>query len=246
MQLPKIHIELSHISTAQWILVAIFLGLFFVASIVHLLFAYLEKERERKITKCPGTLFLALAVVAFAPHEWLVYCGILCGLVGDFFLIWKKKKKFLALGSLAFFAGHVFYIVRLTQFSLPGMGDYSWAYFFAWAVAVIIFLCAFYALGKKIIGHGKLATALMFYLAILGSLIIWSIIGCCIDYHFAFLFITALGAVTFLVSDSLIGYTMFTKDIKRRDFFIMATYLVAQLLVSSGLLLTAITTVTIA
>ncbi|MCQ2742515.1 MAG: lysoplasmalogenase [Bacilli bacterium] len=246
MQLPKIHIDFGHISNVQWVFVWIFLGLFLVTSIINLVFAYLEKEKERKITKCPCTLSLAFAVIAFAPSEWLIYCGLFAGLVGDFFLIWKKKKRYLALGSLAFFIGHVFYIIRLAQFSLPGMGDYSWAYFSAWVVAAIIFLCAFYALGKKIIGHGKLATALMFYLAILGSLIIWSIIGCCIDYHFAFLFITALGAITFLVSDSLIGYTMFTKDIKRRDFFIMATYLVAQLLVVSGMLLTAITTVTVA
>ena len=45
-----------------------------------------------------------------------------------------------------------------------------------------------------------------------------------------------IGNVLFFASDIILSISMFFKDFKRRDFYIMSTYLAAQTLMSLGLL----------
>ena len=45
-----------------------------------------------------------------------------------------------------------------------------------------------------------------------------------------------IGNGLFLISDIILSISMFFKDFKRRDFYIMGTYLAAQTLMSLGLL----------
>jgi hypothetical protein len=47
-----------------------------------------------------------------------------------------------------------------------------------------------------------------------------------------------IGLVLFIISDSFLTYTMFIKDVKRRDFYIMFTYLAAQVLFLVGIIST--------
>ena len=43
--------------------------------------------------------------------------------------------------------------------------------------------------------------------------------------------IIALGYILFMFSDSFLLYTSYVKDVKRRDFYIMLTYLLGQLFI---------------
>ena len=56
-----------------------------------------------------------------------------------------------------------------------------------------------------------------------------------VDSKSPFAILIGIGNVLFLVSDVLIFVSMFIKDFKRRDFYIMITYLIAQTLMSIGL-----------
>jgi hypothetical protein len=47
-----------------------------------------------------------------------------------------------------------------------------------------------------------------------------------------------IGLVLFIISDTFLTYTMFIKDVKRRDFYIMFTYLAAQVLFLVGIIST--------
>lgn len=46
-----------------------------------------------------------------------------------------------------------------------------------------------------------------------------------------------IGVIIFILSDSILSFTTFILDIKRRDFYIMLTYLIAQSLIAINLVM---------
>ena len=54
----------------------------------------------------------------------------------------------------------------------------------------------------------------------------------------SYMFLTLIGAVVFIVSDSILVWTHFGHKFKRYDFYIMLTYLIAEFLIVSGFILT--------
>lgn len=77
---------------------SIYLVLFLLYSAVQLLAAGWEKDRLRKISKpfCVFVLFFA-ALMTF-PTRWALYLGLLCGMIGDIFLIFTDNKTCVGLG----------------------------------------------------------------------------------------------------------------------------------------------------
>jgi len=52
------------------------------------------------------------------------------------------------------------------------------------------------------------------------------------------MFLSLIGSIVFIISDSILVVTHFGFKFKRYDFYIMLTYLVAELLIISGFVLT--------
>ena len=211
----------------------VFFGLFLAVSIVHLVFCYLEMELARKITKCMTTGMLFLAVVFAIPKEPLVYIGLLLGVAGDGFLLKKHKVWPFVAGMLSFLAGHILYIVSFIRLC----GTLHWAYYVATGLYCILFPILFFHVGNKIVHQKNLAFGGVAYFGFLFLDLIWSIIACCFG-NANFCLLCVFGSVCFIASDIFLTKTMFKKDVKRRDFFIMSTYLLAQGLIVVGLTLT--------
>lgn len=219
---------LESISDVQRIFFWIFMGLFIAASLFHLTVAFLEKNKLRRISKSFCLLFLGLSAVCVRPTAWPIYLGAFFGALGDLFLI-KKDKTHLVCGTTSFLFGHICYIgYMLTILYESGIMPW-WGYLVAFGayLLVVVFLIKpmlYVVNGNKMLGPG-LAVYAGALVALLGS----SLALCSLSNHMYVL--TSVGALLFIISDIVLIFTLFRHDIKRRDFYIMLSYLAAQALI---------------
>jgi uncharacterized membrane protein YhhN len=208
----------------------VFLGLFVAISVVHLIFCFRENEKLRKISKVFCLLFLAIFAALAAPTHPFIFMGALLGCVGDAFLIRNKDKLFFVIGSLFFISGHICYAAQLiTSLSF----NIAWYWYLIIGGGLLILMFAMYPITGKSFGRialiGNVYMPLLLLLAFLGVVL-------AMDHHPAWpgvLF--AFGYVFFLISDTVLTIATFKKDYKRRDFYIMLTYLIAEFLIVFGL-----------
>lgn len=207
--------------------VSIITGIVFI---LELVFCFLEKEKARKIVKPFCLIMLIILVATLKLNHAYVYGALVFGLIGDVFLIFKKQHKMLLLlGAFAFLVGHLFYI-----FTFANLLSYDIPQF---AIVVIVGIGFFtplipYKLCYKYTKSFTIPSAIYGYILVIECIL--SIL-LAVDSKSPFAILIGIGNVLFLVSDVLIFVSMFIKDFKRRDFYIMITYLIAQTLMSIGL-----------
>ena len=85
----------------------IFLGLFVVASVLQLAFAFIENQKLRRKEKICCMMMLGLAAVFAFPDQPLIYVGAFLGMIGDWCVL---RKKTFNIGVVSFFLGHLAYI----------------------------------------------------------------------------------------------------------------------------------------
>lgn len=210
----------------------VFLSLFAAMSVVHIFFCYREQELLRKITKPFCVLFLGLAAIFFLPNNPLVYIGAFLGVGGDILLIKKENKLCFTAGAVLFIGGHLCYfvqIIKVLTFQVP---------WFVYVIIGLVLLCVtlgLYPVTKKY--FKSMAFGVNFYIPLL---VVMFAIGLTFainaSNHLPGTLI-AIGYLMFIVSDCLLIYTTFIKDKSRRDFYIMFTYLLAELLIVGGFIL---------
>ncbi len=206
----------------------VFFSLSLLATAVELVFAFIENEIGRKITKCFCVGFLAVMTIVWLPDAWLIYCGAIFGTIGDFLLLKKHKVYPMVFGTLAFLIGHAFYIACYA--SLVHM---EWWLFLGLGVFFVLFCVVGYNRLHKIIKEGHMAFGATLYFGTLVLDFLFAVSSCFLG-GFDYLFLAALGGVCFIVSDCFLVRTSFVRDMKRRDFFIMSTYVLAQILIILG------------
>lgn len=220
----------KNMSVASYIL----LGLFIAACIVQLTFAFLEKEKYRRIEK-PFCLALLTAFAAVTlPNHPMIYIATLCGMIGDILVILPNKKCFYV-GAFCFFSGFVLYALE-GLLILMGGNISVYAVVVIITTYIVMTIAIIFLLGKRItpskgemIGLGLYLGPLftlvvvMVYLTVKGGGVMW---------------LSLIGSIFFLSSDLLITFTKYVKKFKRYDFYVMGTYLIAQLLIVLGYILT--------
>lgn len=201
-----------------------------IVFILELVFCFLEKEKARKIVKPFCLIMLITLMITLKLKESYVYGALIFGLIGDIFLIFKKKHRMLLLlGAFAFLIGHLFYI-----FTFANLLSYDIPDFVIVGVVVIGFFTPLipYKLCYRYTKAFTIPAAIYGYILVLECAL--SIL-LAVDSQSNFAIMIGIGNILFLVSDALIFVSMFIKDFKRRDFYIMLTYLIAQTLMSLGL-----------
>ena len=216
----------------------IFLALFAGVSVSHLVFSYKENKKLRRITKPFCLLFLGAAMAAIRPDAYLIYIGAWLGCAGDTLLI-KKSKKFLLLGATSFFLGHLCYIAHTILFLQAAGGFPWWGILVTVGVGLGIALIGFFPLRDFVTKNFVLGAGMALYVSALLLVFGMSIVAMTFGY-WRFYAVTAVGAVLFIGSDTLLSFTIFRHDIKRKDFYIMISYLLAELGVLFGLALTVL------
>ena len=206
--------------------IIILFSVFGVICLSELLFALFEIEKPRKIVKPFCTLFLAVIVLLFTPKNYFFIIGVLCGMVGDIFFIFKDQRKCVLLGLVAFLFNHVFYI--LATWSVIRDQIETIHTLFLIAFFLLFFAFSFLALEKFCHMKGLLRITGSLYMTLLVLDFAYQIMARLLYSHF-FIY-SVFGGVLFILSDSILTCTLFIKDFKRRDFPIMLTYLGAQVL----------------
>ncbi|MGM9858920.1 MAG: lysoplasmalogenase family protein [Bacilli bacterium] len=215
----------------------ILLIVFAVVSLVHLFFCAYEMEKARKITKpfCLSILFIAAIVES--PESFIIYIGILCGLIGDIFLLENKDPKRFVWGTAFFSVGHLCYLLEMVL--TIGIVNIEW---YAYIIAAILYLAfsisTYYISRKVIVDHPRYFN---FYAGLLAMNFLVSLLLTIFNpiIFKSFIYII-IGYLLFILSDTILVNCTFIKDIKKRDFYIMATYLCAEFLIVFGLLLNTI------
>ena len=215
------------------IAVYIFLGLFVVASVLQLAFAFIENQKLRRKEKILCMMMLGIAAIFAFPNHPLIYIGAFLGMIGDWCVL---KKKTFNLGVIAFFLGHLSYIFECL-FMIIGNTNIEW-----YVDMILILTYVFVALGiywacsfnKSRTTLNKVAQSLYFaIIAVYIPLFIFAMIKVG-----SFMYLSFIGSIVFLISDSILVVTHFGFKFKRYDFYIMLTYLVAEFLIVAGFILT--------
>ena len=216
---------------------------FFVASLFHLISTFFKNQKIADVSKILLMPLLALGCISFAFMQntpWLttllLTCALIGGTFGDYYMLKPKDNRFYLLGILTFFIGHVFYAALILMHSQIKL--YSiWQVIILVAIYAVFGTSMYIMLGKpkKLIGFATVAYACTLFAInflcitpVIGSLFFTKAdIGCAS-------WVRLCGNLSFLLSDSVLSMTIFTKDFKGSRFFIMLTYLTAQFLLATS------------
>ncbi|MHA2000908.1 MAG: lysoplasmalogenase [Promethearchaeota archaeon] len=165
--------------------------------------------------------------------DWWVILGIAGGFIGDVCLMIpdpNKTKRFFKIGLISFLLGHLFYIIALIL-----MTDFAKYEF--WSISLMI---PYIAIGiivyPRLIKHtGKMKIPVTVYLIVIilmgvSTTFLWGSsepIG---------IILLMMGALVFIVSDTINAFNKFAKEIPYERLYTMTTYLVGQFLLVLGFL----------
>lgn len=218
----------------KYIPTIVLLGLFAVAAVVHLYFCKTEQEKARKISKPFAMIFLVPAIMLLVPEYPLIWMFPLLSLLGDVFLIFKKKHiGYFVTGSVMFFLGHLCNLIQLTIFLFESDTTIPFIAYFIFAISLVLIIRFIFPLTKRF--AGKLALLANVYMPILVFIGIFSLLVTAAYANSYQGLLVTLGYIFFVLSDGLLLYSNFIKDVKRSHFYIMSTYFVGELLITLGL-----------
>lgn len=184
----------------------------------------------RRVTKCFLMPLLLLCYAVFAREiSSLVVAAILCGFVGDVFLLFRPRRWSFPAGILSFAAGHVFYIIHF----LNNLADRP--YWLILAVLGLVSLACAVTL-MRYLWKGlpkKLRPPSFLYMLIIASMassaVLFSLYAAS-----SLRWLAAIGGLLFIASDSTLSIDAFHHPVRYRNVIVMSTYIAAQTLIVSS------------
>ncbi|HWL43469.1 MAG TPA: lysoplasmalogenase [Ilumatobacter sp.] len=193
----------------------------------------LQRRVESVAKPLTMTLLVGVAATAGSPGGGVrvaLVVGAVLGLVGDVALLGDSEPRFMA-GLGAFALGHLAYAAAALQV--------GWS---AWALAGVAFMAVLLAVrfvtrilpGAKREGGSVLAGAVTFYGAVISVMVItaWAIFDTATPAWLA-----AVGAMSFAVSDWVLGHTKFAGPLPGGRLAVMVPYHLGQALLIVGVAL---------
>jgi len=206
-------------------LIFILTGLAFSTAILHLWGEYRGPQWLIYSAKpLTTTLLVLLAAVAPQPvsgfYQWSIVVGLLFSLTGDIFLM-LPSDRFVA-GLVSFLMAHLWYIGAFaSQVRWPPL---SW-----WGVPVVIWAGGIYGLLAPHLGRMRLPV-LIYLAAIL--LMAWLALTLFVQQGEAWALWAAIGAVLFVLSDSVLALNRFRKPFWSAQLIVLGSYYLAQWLIA--------------
>lgn len=196
---------------------------FALLSFLHLVFCFMEKEKERRITKPFLMLTLAFSMFFLAPEFPLLPLSVLFCMVGDIFMLFKHRMSLFSLGALMFALSHSLnfvLVLRSLSYSFPWYG-----YLILALVFFLLVILGYFVYGKKKYGMVVFGFS-FFHLSMLFSSLLLMLDG---KVLYGALLLS--GYLLCIFSDLFLDYTTHKKDVRRRDFYIMLSYLSGEILI---------------
>jgi uncharacterized membrane protein YhhN len=183
------------------------------------------RQRVHYVAKPLATaLIIAVAALAATPvpavYKTLVLAGLLCSLLGDIALMFPEK--WFTAGLVAFLAAQVLYILAFK----PAAGHPVSVGSF---LPVILYgLLMFFILAPRL---GPMKLPVLVYIGAITAMAGFAA-SRYVDMGGTRPLLAFLGAVLFLVSDSVLAYDRFAKKFALARILVLATYFPAQLLIA--------------
>jgi len=209
--------------------------IFALIFILQLVAEYYELSVLKYITK---PLIVISLLIMFAISTKLkgrfhkrLFTGLVFGLIGDvlLMLVWKNEV-FFTYGLIAFLLCHIFYIRAFyLDFSSAPQLDKKGA-------RIAIALCAVFSISFYVYirhGLGAMKLPVMVYTFVISLMMMMAAFRNMRVNKISFNLIL-FGAIFFLISDSTLAYNKFVKGFDLAGLLIMATYMIAQYLITIG------------
>lgn len=210
----------------------VFLSLFLLMICIHLYFCFKMIPKYRKITKPFCMLFLGTAFAFWVPQYPLIWISCYLSMLGDLLLIQNKVPKYFVVGAMVFAAAHT---LNFTNQIILLSYSISWLVYVGIAVGILLIGFLGYCFrGKE---NAQMAAVGASYACFHILNIIFAIL-LMIDGKPTFEVWILAGYIVYVISDFIVNYVTNIKDINRRDFYIMLTYLLGQCGIYFGLTLT--------
>ena len=179
---------------------------------------------------------LGIAAIFAFPDQPLIYVGAFLGMIGDILVL--RTKTFVA-GTIAFLFGHLCYLFEAMGFIIGFQNIEVWQAIVILASFLVVFIPMMFICVTKtkhnqieVVGQSLyFATQFVYIPVFIFALGIAN----------SYMYLCLVGAIFFIISDAILVYTHFLKKFKRYDFYIMLTYLIAEVLIVAGFVLTIAT-----
>ncbi|HEV2913642.1 MAG TPA: lysoplasmalogenase [Pyrinomonadaceae bacterium] len=205
--------------------VIILSALVIISAILHLRAEYYGPKRGVYLFKPLTLIFIILiALLQKNPvsglYRYAVTLGLLCSLAGDIFLM-LPRERFIA-GLTSFLLAHLCYIAAFTFETGRALSP-------LYALPFIIY--GVIMLGALLPGLGRLKVPVIVYMLVI-MLMAWQSLNRWMATGQRGSALALLGALLFVVSDSVLALNRFKRPFASAQLYIMSTYFTAQWLIA--------------
>jgi uncharacterized membrane protein YhhN len=186
-------------------------------------------DPKRRISK---PLILPALLLFYVRHAQAVALSLIAALffcwLGDLFMLLPSGRKWRMGGPVCFGLGHVMYTATFVQYggirAIPPSGFWVLAIYPLWIW-----------IGHRLMGADLEAAGRRFYLALIYA----GLIGTMSFFAYSMIFtkgriLPFIGALIFIASDTMVGYRRYGHAFERNKFWVIATYMLAQILIVLG------------
>lgn len=208
---------------------------YIVISMIHLLFSFKENSKLQSLTKPLIMLSLLTMVIVYSTimnsKNIILIMAVLCGLLGDVLLMFKRRLSLFAAGGVSFFVGHLLYITQMIKLFSFKVGWYIYLVIF---ILMLIWTYIVEPKLKKNMNKLAVCASLYAFILLLGFSVS-IVLFVATKNKSAILLI--FGFLLFIISDTILVYSAFFKPLKKAHFYLMIPYVIAQACLACGILL---------
>lgn len=214
---------------------AVFFKIYIVFSILYLIVLFTGHENLDLYLK-PALIPLLGFGVYFHPKflsRRILLNALIFSWIGDVILIFADIAEiYFILGLVSFLIAHITYCVLFNK-QIIGEIQINKVLFGLGSLVIAFYLTAIILVLMPNLGDLKIPVIV--YTAVISTMLLFAFNGYLIWKKPGALYIF-LGAITFVISDSILAFDKFHAPIEKSSFFIMLSYLVAQYLIVVGII----------
>jgi uncharacterized membrane protein YhhN len=214
---------------------AVFFKIYIVFSILYLIVLFTGHENLDLYLK-PALIPLLGFGVYFHPKflsRRILLTALIFSWIGDVILIFADIAEiYFILGLVSFLIAHITYCVLFNK-QIIGEIQINKVLFGLGSLVIAFYLTAIILVLMPNLGDLKIPVIV--YAAVISTMLLFAFNGYLIWKKPGALYIF-LGAITFVISDSILAFDKFHAPIEKSSFFIMLSYLVAQYLIVVGII----------
>jgi len=179
--------------------------------------------------------FLFYAVVkseTFATKKWLLF-ALLFSWIGDCILLFADRGElYFISGLVSFLIAHILFVLLFLR-QKSGNKHFKKPLFWIGFIAIIFYLVSMLTFLLPTLGDLKMPVAIY---AITISVMLFISLQGTFNWENKAKYWVLIGALFFVISDSILAFNKFNAPIHLASFWIMSTYLIAQFCITYGIL----------